>query len=155
MDNDNWSEEILLSEDEVAEALIASANQLRLGDLVGCAVGGQTGFDVAFLTASQLLHAFEVKGGHPSWGCCQQSFDSGFARLPQIASGLRSLRTLDNRVEHNVKPDLVSLAVPDTEHFRRHSGAFVYAFDVLGYGLYLVGPGAVECILPPRQIVPD
>ncbi|MBK3799695.1 hypothetical protein GAY33_10705 [Azospirillum brasilense] len=80
-----------MNEDETIKRLADAAPALGLGTLVGMALGHDAGLDAVFLRGRQH-HAFEVKGSHPSRLRCQQNFDSGFARLPQITFGRKHWR---------------------------------------------------------------
>lgn len=140
-----------MNEDETIRRLADAAPALGLGTLVGMALGHDAGLDAVFLRGRQH-HAFEVKGLHTSRLRCQQNFDSGFARLPQIAFGLKHRRRNRELLERNLRPTLVSLAVPHCRHMEVHAEAFLDAFRTLGYGLFYVTANRVWSAVQPHPI---
>lgn len=140
-----------MNEDEAIVALVDAAPALGLGALVGMALGHDPGLDAVFRSGGQH-HAFEVKGSHPLRLRCQMNFDGGFARLPQIAHGLKHRRLNRVLLERNLRPTLVSLAVPYCPHMEEHAEAFLGAFRALGYGLFYVTPGHVWPVVQPHPI---
>jgi len=141
-----------MHEEQVICCIQDNAEAYGFGERIGRArVGGRgRGIDICFEDAAGLRHAFEAKGSHHSWGRCQKYFDDGFARLPQMAFGLKELRI--GGIWQAISPHKVSLVVPANGHFERHAESFIPAFVVLGYGLYYAHPDHLELRVEPRLI---
>lgn len=140
-----------MNEDETVRRFIEH-HVGRGATLLGSATGNRSGIDALLRLPDGLSLAAEGKGMRQHWGSSQKTFDDGFARLPQIAAGLKAQRMDGNLIRNNFQPNMVALVLPATDHFRRHSAAFLPVFEAMGYGLYWVDEATVQTGVAPRAM---
>lgn len=140
-----------MDENTTIRAVIEEFRNRRGLALLGYTQDKQHGFDAAFQDEAGHIWAFEVKGIAPSNAAREKYFDDGYARLPQIESGRKTLRDRQGQLTKTI-PHYVSLAIPHHDHYVYHYGFFIHAFKRLGYGLYMVHADHVEEVVQPRLI---
>ena len=144
---------IIMTENDVIERM--SRFFTRAGRIIiGRAFNNSAGVDLAVRLGNGRQLFIEAKGNKDpahTRGRCQAIWDSGYARLPQLAAGRKRIRHLDGRRDRNpTLPDAVGLAVPDNAFFREQSEWFLDHMRHSGFGLWFVGPRRVRQVLNPR-----
>ena len=149
-----------MTEDQVIDSLLRYLPS-RGHEILGFAKGNKPGWDIATLYRGALF-AIEAKGissfvpPHKRVARSELIWDSGFARLVQIASGRKHVYRVEPdgrrvRTERR-EPAYVCLAVPDTGAFRSQFEWFRQHMETCGFGAWFVKQSCVNPVLMPRRI---